>query len=155
MKTNALSLEFMNPYEVEIHYKRPLFSSMQKIASSLEATTVLRNYTDENVLDVKEFFWTIFLSRANKILGISTNASGTISGVIVNYREIIQLTLLSNASHIIVAHNHPSGVLQPSKDDKRITEMLQKGLNLFDAKLLDHLILTSESYYSFADEGNL
>ncbi|WP_439131440.1 JAB domain-containing protein [Polaribacter sp.] len=155
MKTNALSLEFMNPYEVEIHYKRPLFSSMQKIASSLEATTVLRNYTDENVLDVKEFFWTIFLSRANKILGISTNASGTISGVIVNYREIIQLTLLSNASHIIVAHNHPSGVLQPSKDDKRITEILQKGLSLFDAKLLDHLILTSESYYSFADQGNL
>jgi len=155
MKTNALSLEFMNPYEVEIHYKRPLFSSMQKITSSLEATTILRNYIDMNVLDVKEFFWTIFLSRANKILGISTIASGTISGVIVNYREIIQLTLLSNASHIIVAHNHPSGVLKPSKDDKRITEILQKGLNLFDAKLLDHLILTSESYYSFADAGNL
>ncbi|WP_339883520.1 JAB domain-containing protein [Polaribacter vadi] len=155
MKTNALSPEFMNPYEVEIHYKRPLFSSMQKIASSLEASTILRNYIDTNVLDVKEFFWIILLSRANKILGISAISSGTISGVLVNYREIIQLTLLSNASHIIVAHNHPSGKLAPSENDRRITEKLQEGLNLFDAKLLDHLILTSESYYSFADAGNL
>jgi len=155
MKTNAISLEFMNPYEVEIHYKRPLFSSMQKVASSLEANTILRNYIDTNVLDVKEFFWIILLSRANKVLGISTITIGNTSGVTVNYREIIQLTLLSNASHIIVAHNHPSGKLAPSENDKRITEKLQEGLNLFDIKLLDHLILTSEAYYSFADEGNL
>jgi len=155
MKTNALSLEFMNPYEVEIHYKRPLFSSMQKIASSLEASTILRNYIDTNVLDVKEFFWIILLSRANKVLGISTITIGNTSGVTVNYREIIQLTLLSNASHIIVAHNHPSGKLAPSENDKSITEKLQEGLKLFDTKLLDHLILTSEAYYSFADEGNL
>ena len=106
-------------------------------------------------MDVKEFFWTIFLSRANGVLAISTIGSGDISGVMVNIREILQLTLLTNASHLIVAHNHPSGKLVPSERDRKITKKLQQGLLLFDAKLLDHLILTSENFFSFADNGEL
>ena len=155
MKSTHVSTQLMSCNEVELHYKRPLFSSMRSITSSQDANEILRDYIHPYVLDVKEFFWTIFLSRANGVLGISTIGSGDISGVMVNVREILQLTLLTNASHLIVAHNHPSGKLVPSERDRKITKKLQQGLLLFDAKLLDHLILTSENFFSFADNGEL
>ena len=128
---------------------------MKSIRHAEDVHSLLRSYIDENTLDVKEFFWTVFLSRANSVLGISTISCGDSAGVIVNIKEIFQLTLLTHASQIIVAHNHPSGKLIPSEKDKKITEKLQHGLSLFDVKLLDHLILTSESFFSFANEGIL
>lgn len=155
MKTNLLSRDFYQPFEVEIHFKRPLFDSMKSISCSKDVNELLRAYCNSNLLDVKEFFWVILLSRANRVLGISTVSCGHISGVTVNVQEILQLSLLSNASQLIVAHNHPSGKLKPSEIDKRITEKIQKGAALFDTQLLDHLILTSESFYSFADNGAL
>ncbi|MCI2229936.1 JAB domain-containing protein [Polaribacter sp. MSW13] len=155
MKKQLLSTEVLGCAEVEIHYKRPLFSEMKGIASAQDVDSLLRTYIDINVIDVKEFFYVVFLSRANKVLGISTIGCGSGSGVIVNLKEIFQLTLLSHASQIVVAHNHPSGKLAPSENDKQLTEKLKKGLSLFDVKLLDHLILTSETYLSFADEGIL
>ncbi len=155
MKTKLPSHRLMRPYEVELHYKRPLFSSMKSICCAEDANLILRSYVDEKKMDMKEFFYVIFLSRANHVLGISTINCGNISGVCVNIREILVLTLLLHAPQIIVAHNHPSGKLTPSKNDEKITEKLQQGLSLFDAQLLDHLILTSEDFYSFADQGAL
>ncbi|QTE21062.1 JAB domain-containing protein [Polaribacter cellanae] len=155
MKTPFLTKEILSCAEVEIHYKRPLFSKMKSIASAQDVDNLLRTYIDTNVIDVKEFFYVVLLSRSNKVLGISTIGCGSVSGVIVNLKEIFQLTLLSHASQIVVAHNHPSGKLTPSENDKQLTEKLKQGLSLFDVKLLDHLILTSEAYLSFADEGML
>jgi DNA repair protein RadC len=155
MKTQFPSTEVLSCAEIEIHYKRPLFSEMKKINHSRDVNELFKEFIDPNVLDVKEFFWVMFLSRANRVLGIATVGCGDVTGVMVNSKEIFQLTLLSHASHIIVAHNHPSGKLTPSQKDKNITRKIQRGVALFDAKLLDHLILTSESYYSFSDEGIL
>lgn len=155
MKITNLSTHLIGCSEVELHYKRPLFSSMKSITCSDDANTILRSYINPNLIDVKEFFYVLFLSRANRVLGISTINCGNISGVVVNIREIFQLTLLFHASQIIVAHNHPSGKLIPSENDKEITKKLQEGLSLFDAKLLDHLILTSENFLSFADQDIL
>lgn len=155
MKTNLPSHDLMRPYEVQLHYKRPIFSSMKSISNAKDANTILKQFINLNQIDVKEFFWVIFLTRANRILGISTIGCGNASGVIVNIKEIFQLTLSTNASQIIVAHNHPSGKLIPSENDKHITQKLKEGLLLFDAQLLDHLIITSESFLSFADQGIL
>ncbi|QTE21106.1 JAB domain-containing protein [Polaribacter cellanae] len=155
MKKQLPSTQVFSYAEIEIHYKRPLFSKMKSISSAEDVNALLRAYIHPNQMDVKEFFFTIFLSRANTVLGIATIGVGTIDGVNVNIREIFELTLLTHASHIIVAHNHPSGKLQPSQNDRKITEKLRKGLSLFDVKLLDHLILTSEDYLSFANEGEL
>lgn len=155
MKTTNLSTHLMSCNEVELHYKRPIFSEMKSISSSEDVEVFLRNYIHPNLIDVKEFFWVIFLSRANRVLGVSTIGSGDVYGVMVNIREIFQLTLSLHASSIVVAHNHPSGKLDPSKKDIQITTKLKRGLSLFDVKLLDHLILTSESFLSFSDQGIL
>lgn len=155
MKSTNLSTHLMGCSEVEIHYKRPLFSEMKTIATAQDVNTILRSYINPKLIDVKEFFWVVFLSRANCVLGISTINCGDVHGVTVNIREILQLTLLTHASQIIVAHNHPSGKLKPSKKDEDITKKIADGVALFDVKLLDHLIITSESFLSFANEGIL
>lgn len=153
MKSKNLSTYLMGCSEIEIHYKRPLFSEMKTIATAQDVNTILRSYINPKLIDVKEFFWVVFLSRANCVLGISTINCGDVHGVTVNIREILQLTLLTHASQIIVAHNHPSGKLIPSKKDEKITNKIAEGVVLFDVKLLDHLIITSESFLSFANEG--
>lgn len=155
METKLPSTQLPTCAEVEIHYKRPLFETMKEVRTPSDANEFLRAYIDIPRLDVKEFFWAIFLTRANKVLGIATIGCGDIAGVSVNAREIIQLALLTHASLVIVAHNHPSGKLVPSSQDRQITRKISEGLALFDAKLMDHLIVTSESYYSFASEGDL
>lgn len=155
MKSTNLSTHLMGFSEIEIHYKRPIFSEMKHITNAQDVNDFLRTYINPKIIDVKEFFWVVFLSRANCVLGISTINCGDVHGVTVNIREILQLTLLTHASQIIVAHNHPSGKLKPSIKDEKITKKIADGVALFDVKLLDHLILTSESFLSFANEGIL
>jgi DNA repair protein RadC len=82
-------------------------------------------------------------------------SSGGISGTVLDTRVIFQGALLANASSLIIFHNHPSSNLKPSKADKDITNKIKKAGELLDIILLDHLIITEHSYYSFADEGIL
>lgn len=96
-------------------------------------------------------FWILLLNNANQVLGFSETGIGTVKSVDVNFTEICQLAILSNAVGVVVSHNHPSGKLFPSSQDLKLTKRIQKGLDLFNIKLLDHLIITTESYYSFSD----
>ena len=82
-------------------------------------------------------------------------SKGGIHGTVADLRLIFSVALTSLASAIIVAHNHPSGNLQPSDADSRLTQKIKAAGNQLDITLLDHIILTKESYYSFADEGNI
>jgi len=75
--------------------------------------------------------------------------------VVTNYKEILQLALLSNASAIILAHNHPSGDLNISASDRRVTSKIMEVTEIIEVTLLDHIIITSESYVSFSDSGEL
>ena len=77
------------------------------------------------------------------------------TGTVVDVRVIFQVAIKANTTSIMLAHNHPSGNLQPSEADKRITEQVKEAGKLLDIPLLDHIILTSESYFSLADEGLL
>lgn len=141
--------------EVEIHYKRPVEFTFKKINCSFEAATCFRDFANDNKIDLKEFFWVLLLDNANNVLGISEVSIGSSSKTIVNVKEIIQLAIKANASGVIVAHNHPTGTLNPSKCDIEITNRIKEGLMYSDVKLLDHIILTSQSYSSFTDEGKL
>ena len=138
-------------HEVQIHYKRPLFGSLQKISSAEDTEKVLRTFIDTDRIDHKEFFWVILLTNANHVLGISEIGVGCTSGVMVNTKEIGQLALLANASGVIVAHNHPSGKLLASNADKNMTQKIKTLLDIIDVNLLDHLIITSEGFLSFVD----
>ncbi len=140
---------------VELHYKRPHIDSMTKISRSQDVSELLRQHINLNQIDYKEFFWVILLSNSNHVLGLSQISVGSTNATFVNLKEVYQLALLSSAVGVIISHNHPSGTLKPSDSDIKLTKKIKKGLDILDLKLLDHLILTSEDYYSFSDEGML
>jgi len=142
-------------HEVQIHYKRPLFDSLPKINSSEDTEKILRDFIDLNRIDHKEFFWVILLTNSNHALGISEIGVGSTAEVMVNLKEIGQLALLTNASAIIVAHNHPSGKLEISKADRKMTDKLSTFLSIIDVTLLDHLIISSEGFLSFTKQDLL
>jgi DNA repair protein RadC len=96
------------------------------------------------------------MNRSNSVLGLLPVSKGGISGTVTDVRIILQAALKSNASGLIVCHNHPSGNLNPSESDSRITQKLKEAGNIMDIQLLDHLIISPENdYYSFADNGLL
>ncbi len=155
MKTTQLSTHLLGSHKIEVHYKRPLFKNMVHIACADDANDYLRKSINVKQLDLRECFWVILMSNANRVLSVSEVATGTTLGVQPNPKYIFQLALLTNASAIIVAHNHPSGTLNISASDIKETRKLQKLSKLLDITLLDHLIITSESFVSLAQENKL
>ncbi|MDR6301364.1 RadC family protein [Mesonia maritima] len=102
-----------------------------------------------------EEFWIIYLDNSNKILQKSQLSKGGITGTLVDARLVFKSALELGATAIILVHNHPSGTLKPSQADKQLTQKLIHGGESLDIKVLDHLIVTQKSYFSFADEGIL
>lgn len=103
----------------------------------------------------QEVFYVLYLDRKNAIKAEKRISIGTISSTVIDIRVIFKEAVSQLASAIIVAHNHPSGNLQPSQADKEITHKLRDAAKLFDISLLDHVIVTSKNYFSFADSGML
>ena len=142
-------------HEVTLHYKRPLYHSRPKVSSSEDAYRYIKKIIDNNRLDYVETFYLLTLTNANRVLSVSQIASGAQKGVIVNTKEIFQSCLLLHAANFIVAHTHPSGELKPSNSDIKVTKELLKTATLLDLTLLDHLIISSEGYYSLADNNQM
>lgn len=143
------------PHEVRIEYVRPIFSEQIELKSSWAVNDTIRSFAGKTGLDHKEFFWVMLLTRANRLLGISHISTGSVSGTMVSISEIVQLAILTNASGIILVHNHPSGSLHFSKADILVTKKLKKILKYLEINLLDHMVITTESYCSMANEGLL
>ena len=97
----------------------------------------------------------LLLNRANKVLGYVLLSLGGTAGTVVDPKVIFQAALKTNAHGIILCHNHPSGNLTPSSQDISLTKQLRDAGKFLEIALLDHLILTTEGYYSFADEGQV
>ena len=104
-------------------------------------------------IEVQEHFVALYLSQANKIIGYYHHSTGTINSTPVDIEIIAAVALKTLAKAVIIAHNHPSGNLKPSEADRIITKRIKEALKLFDIKLLDHIIITKEGYYSFTDEN--
>lgn len=142
--------------EVELTYKNNVpYNQRQKISNSQGAYEILTNLFPENTMDYRETFIVLYLNRANQVLGYSVISQGGTSSTTVDIKMVIQTALLANASCIMLAHNHPSGNVQPSSDDNKITKRIMEAAKLFDITVLDHIIITNESYYSFTDNGNI
>lgn len=99
-----------------------------------------------------EEFWVIYLNNAHKLLYMHRLSQGGITATYVDIRLLLKEALQRHAVAIVVAHNHPSGQLQPSIQDRELTEKIKKAAELVDIKLLDHLVITQEEYLSFADQ---
>jgi DNA repair protein RadC len=100
-----------------------------------------------------EEFWILFLNRSNKVINRMKLSQGGISGTVTDVRMVMKKAVEYLASGIIVCHNHPSGNLNPSESDSKITQKIREAGNLLDIQLLDHLIISDKDYYSFADNG--
>lgn len=142
--------------EIELRYKSKVRGSDRpKIESSKDAYNVLMKSWDENKIEFVEQFKVLFMNKANKVLGIYEVSTGGISGTVADPRVIFAAALKANCTGIVISHNHPSGNLKPSRQDEALTQKIKQAGELLDIKLLDHVIVTNESYYSFADEGLL
>ena len=102
-----------------------------------------------------EEFWILFLNRSNKVINTMKLSQGGISGTVTDVRIVMKKAIEYLASGIIVCHNHPSGNLNPSESDTKITQKIKEAGALMDIQLLDHLIISDKDYYSFADNGLL
>ncbi len=102
-----------------------------------------------------EEFWVLFLNRSNRVIEKMKLSQGGISGTVTDVRIILKKALEYLASGIIVCHNHPSGNLNPSESDSKITRKIKEAGDLMDIQLLDHIIISEKDYYSFADNGLL
>ena len=140
--------------EVELTYK-PKFKSLHKIVSSEDAYKYLLPTYKEGTIFYKEYFKVLFLNQANQVLGYTLISEGGITDTTVDVRIILQAALLTNSVALILAHNHPSGNLKPSRQDMDITKQVKEAARLMRISVIDHLILTNAGYYSFADEGEL
>jgi len=104
---------------------------------------------------IHEEFWILFLNRSNRVINRMKLSQGGISGTVTDVRMVMKQAIEYLASGIIVCHNHPSGNLNPSESDTKITQKIKEAGNLMDIQLLDHLIISDKDYYSFADNGLL
>lgn len=140
--------------EVQISYSHKIKPSQQiQILTSSDAYKhVLPLWPD---VEFKESFAVLLLSRAQKVLGLYWVSHGGVSGTVADAKIIFQAALKANSSAIILLHNHPSGQLFPSDTDTKLTRKLKQGGELLDITVCDHLIITSEGYYSMTDDGLL
>ncbi len=141
--------------EIKISYKQGLTSSKwQKINSSKSAAQLLFENWDKDTIGIQESFKVVLLNNSNKVKGVYQLSQGGITATLIDLRILFAVVLKSLSVAIILTHNHPSGKLEPSDADKSLTNKIKKASNLFDIKVLDHLILAPNgNYYSFADNG--
>ena len=123
-----------------------------KVSSSKEIATYLRSILKDNS---NEVFAVLFLNQANKIKNFKIMSKGGITGTVADPRIILKQALDEGATSLVLSHNHPSGNLQPSRADQELTNKIKQAASYFDIKILDHIIVSDEGHYSFADEGLL
>jgi len=154
MEATSTALHNNIAAEIQLIYKSKVRASERPtVNSSRRAYDVLKSSWDEGRIELVEQFKILLLNTAKKVLGIFEVSTGGSDYVPVDIRVVFAAALKTNASGIVLAHNHPSGSLKPSTADIDLTKKLADGGNLLGIRVLDHLILTSEGYYSFMDEG--
>lgn len=156
MEQHANESLLFNVGEVEIVYKKKVkakISDRPQINTSKDAYEVLRHYWNEGKMDLFEEFKVLLLNRSNRVLHLFEVSSGGMTATIADPRLILVCALKTAAVSIILAHNHPSTNTKPSRADEELTQKIKQACAYFDIKVLDHIILSSEGYFSFADEG--
>ena len=152
----TLNQNWQTVSEIELIYKTKVKNSERpQIKSSKDAYILMLSAWDYNKIEFFEQFKVLLLSQSNRVLGIYEVSSGGISGTLVDMRMLFAAALKAAAVGIIITHNHPSGKTSPSEADRNMTRKIREAGKLLDIPLLDHLIVTPDTYYSFADEGAL
>jgi DNA repair protein RadC len=149
MKTSANLFQIC---EISVNYSSKVKASNRpKIAGSRDVYELVLPLWDD--LEYRESFAILLMNRANRALGIAQVSFGGLSGTVADPKVIFQHALKACASSVILMHNHPSGNTQPSEADIHLTKKLVEAGKFLDLPILDHVIITTDGYYSFADEG--
>ena len=148
----------MKPYKIptiKLSYVNDNPIEATTIRNSKDSAMIFRDSFESGEIEMQEYFKVLYLNNRNKILGIHTVSMGGCEATVVDMKILFSGALLAKASAIIVCHNHPSGELKPSIEDNKLTCQIQEGSKLLGMKLLDHIILSSAGFYSYADESRL
>jgi len=141
--------------EIEVTYKNKVKPSERiKISNSKDAYELLAGICGDKIEYCEQFF-VVLLTRANTVLGVSKISEGGVCSTVVDPKKVMQIALRFHSCSLLLAHNHPSGNTRPSEQDIQLTRKLKAGADLFDISIIDHLIISSEGFFSFADEGLL
>ena len=140
--------------EVTAVYKTSDVVPNVKISQSKDVADYIRQVYPVEI-NIREAMIVLYLNNSNRTLGWSIASIGGLTATLVDTRLVVRDALLTQATGLILIHNHPSGTLKPSESDINITNKVKNAAKLLDIKMLDHLILTEDAYYSFADEGKL
>lgn len=141
--------------EIQVNYKRSY--DTESITCSSDAERICRDaflLTKANI-SLREYFYIVLLNRANECIGFYQLSSGGLTGTVADIRLAFSIALKCLASGMIITHCHPSGRIKPSQADIKLTQKFKEAGKILDVTLLDHIILTENSHYSFADEGLL
>jgi DNA repair protein RadC len=142
--------------EVELIYRSKVKASERpRLKDSKEVYDFLIANWDLDKIELLEEFKVIYLNQANKVLAIFNVSRGGITGTVADPRLIFAMALKLAASCIILSHSHPSGNIKPSRADEELTSKIKEAGRFLDIKVLDHIIITREQYFSFTDEGLL
>ena len=139
---------------LELGRRRRLSEAEQRsvVSSSKDAYDLMKPLLEDLEL---EQFWVLYLNNANKVLAKLNLSKGGITATLVDVRLLLKRALELNSTGLILCHNHPSGTLCASEADCKLTEKVKVSAKLMDIQLLDHIIVTDQSYFSFADEGRI
>lgn len=143
--------------EIQISYREKISTlKSEPINSSKDAARLLYEHWDKNTIGLHETFKILLLNNSNKVKGVFPLSTGGLTCTVVDVRILFAIVLKTLSVGILLAHNHPSYKTRPSEADLNLTKKIKKAAQLFDVRLLDHLILTPNGdYYSFADNGDL
>lgn len=143
--------------EIQISYREKIGTlKSSSIKSSSQAAELIYKNWDKNTIGLHETFKILLLNNSNKVKGIYTLSTGSITGTLVDIRILFAIVLKTLSVGVLLTHNHPSYKLEPSEADKRLTDKIKQAAQLLDIAVLDHIIITPNGkYYSFADNGNL
>jgi DNA repair protein RadC len=142
-------------HEAQVSFKPGYnLDELEVVSTSTQSANFLRSIWEDDLM-YRERMYILLLNRANKVIGFNLISIGGTTGTVVDLKLIFQCAILTNANSIILAHNHPSGTLYPSNSDIEMTKRIKKAGDVMEIEVLDHIILTQNSYYSFADNSIL
>jgi DNA repair protein RadC len=162
MKNPKVESETLVEYKVDLNGEDQIIAKaleilhrrMTKFGDSMSSPTVVRNYLSLKLAELEhEVFACIFLNSQNQVIAYEEMFRGTLTQASVYPREVVKRALALNACGAILAHNHPSGVNEPSQADRWLTDQLKAALGLVDVKVLDHIIIAGATSLSFAERG--
>lgn len=138
--------------EILISYKNKNQDAV-KVSSSVDVYNFILNHWDDDTLDIQENVKMLLLNSSNTILGVYDVSKGSINSTVIDLRLVLSVALKCLASSIIFVHNHPSGNINPSEQDREFTKKIKSACKFLEIQLFEHIIITRYDYFSFADNG--